>query len=187
MNDTTESRSGRFVLRMEPDLHQSLRGAAQEAGISLNEHCLQKLRAPIRQLDASLAGTVEQASAAVGSALQAVVLFGSVAREDATPASDVDVLIVVAGDVPITRSLYDSWDRADARGIQVRVEPHFVQLPPAEGALSGFWAEIAIDGIVLFERGLELSRYLGQVRRRILDGELVRRWAHGQSYWIEAA
>jgi hypothetical protein len=187
MTDTTEARSGRFVLRMEPDLHQSLRRAAQEAGVSLNEHCLHKLRAPIRQLEASLAGTVEQASAAVGNALQAVILFGSVAREEDTPASDIDVLIVVAEDVPITRSLYDAWDRVDARGSHVRVEPHFVQLPSADGPLSGFWAEIAVDGIILFERGLALSRYLAQVRRRILDGELVRRWAHGHSYWIGAA
>jgi hypothetical protein len=186
MNDTTESRSGRFVLRMEPDLHRSLRRAAQEAGVSLNEHCLQKLRAPIREPDAGFSGIVEQASAAVGSSLRGVVLFGSVAREDDTPASDIDVLIVVSEDVPITRSLYDAWDRAYARGSRVRVEPHFVQLPPADGPLSGFWAEIAIDGIILFERGLELSRYLARVRRRILDGELVRRWAHGHSYWVGA-
>jgi hypothetical protein len=187
MNDTTEAHSGRFVLRMGPDLHRSLRRAAQEAGVSLNEHCLQKLRTPIRQLDASLAGTVEHASAAVGSSLRAVILFGSVAREDDTPASDIDVLIVVAEDVPITRGLYDAWDRVDARGSRVRVEPHFVQLPSADEALSGFWAEIAIDGIVLFERGLELSRYLARVRRRVLDGELVRRWAHGHPYWVRAA
>jgi hypothetical protein len=40
----------------------------------------------------------------------------------------------------------------------------YVDLP----SFGGFWADVAIDGIVLFERGLLLSRALIAVRREIL-------------------
>jgi hypothetical protein len=49
------------------------------------------------------------------------------------------------------------------------------------------WAEVAIDGIVLFERGLRLTEHLVRVRRDIAAGRLVRRMVHGQPYWTEVA
>ena len=38
--------SGRFVLRIDPSLHWSLRQVAQDAGVSLNEFCARKLAHP---------------------------------------------------------------------------------------------------------------------------------------------
>jgi hypothetical protein len=46
---------------------------------------------------------------------------------------------------------------------------------------------VAIDGVVIFERGLRLSSYLADVRRTILAGRIVRRSVHGQPYWHEVA
>lgn len=66
------------------------------------------------------------------------------------------------------------------------VDAHFVH-PPADDALSGLWAEAALDGVVLFERGGHLSAHLVRVRRAIAEGRLVRRVVHGQPYWTEAA
>lgn len=48
------------------------------------------------------------------------------------------------------------------------------------------WAEAAVDALVMFERDLEVSRWLAGVRRRIVAGQLVRREAHGQPYWFHA-
>ena len=57
-------------------------------------------------------------------------------------------------------------------------------MPDADGgAGGGFWPEIALDGIVLFERDVAVSRRLVAIRRAIADGRLVRRTAHGQPYW----
>ena len=56
-------------------------------------------------------------------------------------------------------------------------------IEPAQ-ELSGTWAEAATDGIVLCDRGFELSRQLVGARQRIAAGELVRRVAHGQPYWV---
>jgi hypothetical protein len=49
------------------------------------------------------------------------------------------------------------------------------------------WAEAAIDGIVLFERGMRITEHLIRVRREIAAGRIVRRVAHGQPYWTEVA
>jgi hypothetical protein len=49
------------------------------------------------------------------------------------------------------------------------------------------WGEVAIDGIVLFERGLHLTLHLIRVRHDIAAGRIVRRMAHGQPYWTEVA
>ena len=66
------------------------------------------------------------------------------------------------------------------------VDPHFVH-PPDEKVASGLWGEVAVDGIVLFERNWRLSAHLARVRRAIAEGKLVRRLVHGQPYWTEAA
>ena len=38
--------SGRFVLRIEPGLHEALRNAARASGLSLNDYCARRLAAP---------------------------------------------------------------------------------------------------------------------------------------------
>ena len=38
--------SGRFVLRVSPELHGILRSSAARAGLSLNGYCVRKLVAP---------------------------------------------------------------------------------------------------------------------------------------------
>jgi hypothetical protein len=43
-----------------------------------------------------------------------------------------------------------------------------------------------MDGIVLFDRSLDLSRHLCRVRHAIGDGRLVRKTSHGQAYWIDS-
>jgi hypothetical protein len=68
-----------------------------------------------------------------------------------------------------------------------RAEPHFVHLPDASRTVLGLWAEVAVDGIVLFARSLELPRRLVRIREDIAAGRIVRRLAHGQPYWVEAA
>jgi hypothetical protein len=67
------------------------------------------------------------------------------------------------------------------------VEVHIVNMPAPGARVSGMWAEAAIDGIVLFDRDLTLSRRLVETRSRILAGEIVRRRVHGQPYWVGAA
>jgi hypothetical protein len=187
MNDTNDPASGRFLLRIEPGLHAALRAAAEEAELSLNEYCRRKLMAPGLPVSGPATEVVNSAVGIVGGALVGVVAFGSWARDELTAGSDVDVLVIVSADVAIRRELYRGWDGNPVSWGPHPVEPHFVHLPDPEARVSALWAEVAVDGVVLFERGLQVSRLLGAVRRRIAEGSLVRRRIHGQPYWVEAA
>lgn len=181
--------SGRFVLRISPGLHAALRAAARDTGLSLNDYCARILAAPTGDLAAlePAAAVVGYAAELLGEGLIGVVAYGSWVRGEATAESDLDLLVVVEADVPLARTLYRRWDERRLTWNARPIDPHFVH-PIADAARpGGVWAEAAIDGVVLFERGLRLSAALGRVRRAIVDGRLVRRRVHGQPYWVEAS
>ena len=176
--------SGRFVLRTPPALHGALRRAARQAGLSLNAYCLRRLAAPELDDRGVPPAPVAWAREAFGEALVGVVVYGSWARGEATTDSDVDVLVVLDASVALTRDLYRTNDAASLSWTEHPVQIQIVRMPDADGGVGGgFWPEIALDGIVLFERGVVLSRQLVGIRRAIADGRLVRRTAHGQPYW----
>ena len=182
------AKSGRFLLRMTPGMHAMLEGAARTAGLSLNEYCVRRLAVggSGAVVEDPAAAILAHAATVAGEALVAVVLHGSVARREATAASDADVLIVVETRVALNRDLYRAWDAQPVAWRGRHVDPHFVH-PPADDARSGLWAEAALDGVVLFERDLRLSSCLARLRRSMAEGRLVRRVVHGQPYWTEAA
>ena len=127
---------------------------------------------------------VSRAVEVAGDALTGVLLHGSWVRGDATRTSDVDALVVVERRIQLGRTLYRTWDEHPVTWRGRRVDPHFVH-PAAADAFSGLWAEAAIDGLVLFDPGGQLSSALARVRRAITNGRLARRVVHGQSYWAE--
>ena len=131
MNDTKAAPSGRFVLRVPPSLHESLRDAASRAGLSLNEYCIRALTAAGPDPSGPGAAVAARAVEAFGAELLGVVVYGSWARGEATSASDIDVLVVLAPRVPITRALYGEWDRDPLHHDGHVVEVHFVALPIA--------------------------------------------------------
>jgi predicted nucleotidyltransferase len=178
--------SGRFVLRLPPALHAVLTAAARARGISLNEHCVRSLSRAEAVTNRGLTETVARSLEQLGPELVAVAVFGSWARGEAGPSSDVDVLVVVAPEVDVTRSLYGPWDDVDLAIDGHRVEPHFVRMRATDEPISGLWAEIALDGAIVYDPSLSLSRELSRIRRAILGGGLVRRSAGGRSWWTAA-
>jgi hypothetical protein len=175
------------VLRIDPGLHSALREAARRLGLSLNDFCARKLAAPASNLGGPAADVIRRAASTFGEALVGVVAFGSWARYEHGAASDVDLLVIIEPSVPITRKLYRTWDAEPLQWDTHPVEPHFVHLPEPDTRVTGLWAEAAVDGIVLFDRDLSVSKRLAEIRRRIVAGELVRRHAHGQPYWVGVA
>ncbi len=178
--------SGRFVLRIDPGLHAALRGSAQQAGLSLNDFCARRLSWPGMPSGPAV-DIVRRAASMLGEGLAGLVAFGSWARDELAAESDIDVLVVVGPDVTVTRELYRRWDAEPIHWGARPVDAHFLRLPAAGEPVAGIWAEAAVDGVVLFDRALHLSRRLVAIRRRIVDGEIVRRSVHGQPYWVEAA
>jgi predicted nucleotidyltransferase len=187
--DESAGCSGRFVLRIDPGLHAALREAARAAGVSLNQYCARKLATPFGRLEGweMASQAVLRAGQVVGENLISVVAFGSWARAELHAESDVDILVVVGEKLKLSRDLYLSWDEAPIQWRGRRVEPHFAHLPDPERTPLGLWAEVAIDGIVLFTRDLQLPSLLVRLRHDIAAGRIVRRVVHGQSYWSEAA
>ena len=179
----TSEPSGRFVLRTLPALHRALRRRARERGVSLNAYCVRRLSAPAAALPTEAAAVVSWATDAFGDAVAGVIAYGSWARGETTGDSDVDVLIVLDASVGLTRDIYRRCDGAtllwDGHPVQLQI----VHMPSADRAAGGLWPEIALDGMMLFERGFHVSRRLVAIRRAIADGRLVRRTAHGQPYW----
>ncbi len=169
-------------------LHGALQAAARTRGLSLNESCARRLATPGPDfaLDEHASAVVPRAAALAGDALVALAVYGSWARGEATPTSDVDLLVVVETRVALTRALYRAWDEQPVTWRGRVVDPHFVH-PPSDRVTGELWGEVAIDGLVLFERGSELSAHLARVRRAIAEGRLVRRWVHGQPYWTGGA
>jgi predicted nucleotidyltransferase len=178
--------SGRFLLRLDPELHAELREAARVDGVSLNEYCARKLAAPAGPLasDVGAGVAVRRAASFFGAELIAVVVFGSWARGEAVEGSDVDLLVVVEDGVELSRELYRRWDAEALRWDGREVDVHVAHLPDPEGFSPGLWGEVAIDGVVLYDRGLRLSSRLAGIRACIAEGKLVRRFAQGQPYWV---
>lgn len=178
------SASGTFVLRLNPKLHAVLRREAASAETSLNDWCGRSLAAPG---GAGVAGATEMLVALrhrFGDGLLGVVAYGSFVRGEMVTGSDVDLLVVLADGVKITRALYREWEREVPTWEGREVDLHYIHLPAAGDPVSGSWAEVAVCGIVLWERGLMVSRRLIDIRSRIAGGELIRRQAQGQPYWV---
>jgi predicted nucleotidyltransferase len=159
--------SGRFVLRLPPPLHAALRDAAKRAGLSLNEYCARALSAPGTDPAGPGSAVAARAVAVFGPDLLGVLPYGSWVRGEATPSSDIDVLVVLDAARPITRALYHEWDDTPLEHDGHRIEIHFVRMPSDDDEPGTVWLEAALDGAVAFDRDGRIARYLGRVRREI--------------------
>jgi predicted nucleotidyltransferase len=181
--------TARVLLRLPVALHQALVRAAAARDLSFNEYCVRRLGAPASADDASAARTlvVDRARGACGDRLVGVVVLGSWARGEAAASSDIDVLVVTDARMPVTRDLYRAWDREPLAVEGRRVDAHFVNLPDPGAAPTALWCEAAVDGLVWYDRDGAVGSRLGEVRRAIAAGTVVRAFAHGQPYWKGAA
>jgi predicted nucleotidyltransferase len=182
-----KSASGRFVLRLPPGVHETLRREAAFLGVSLNSLCQKVLEEHVRGglRPAVRLGVespfVEKIREFVGTSLVGIVMFGSMARGDFRASSDVDLLIVLSGDQPVTRELYSRWD--EHFGVD-KHSPHFVRVPHDAAAAGSLWIEAAVDGLICYDQDGRVSRVLAEIRRMIADGKLSRRLAYGLPYWV---
>jgi len=193
--------SGRFVLRIDPALHEQLRRVAEREDCSLNQLCGDLLRkallsgTPVRN-SGGIAGTwvpsalIHTVVGSLGNQLEGVVLFGSAARGQMWPQSDIDLLLVLRPDVPITRELYSKWETAigpSTKPMGRRVSPHFVALPRDARRAGGLWFEVALDGVILWDPQLRVAQMLSSLRQEMAKGAMVRRFAHGHPYWVRVS
>jgi hypothetical protein len=180
--------SGKFVLRLPPEQHAALQDLAGATGVSLNTLCRQALteflgrtlwKTGTENPEEPLLRSLRQM---FDTSLLGVLLFGSVARGEEHDGSDIDLLIVIARERPLARLLYRQWDEAWPTGAY---SPHFVHLPDSIEKAGSVWLEAAVDGVILFEGDGSVRRFLGQLRKAMAVGRLVRRTAYDDPYWIK--
>ena len=177
------SKKEALFLRVTSELNSELKQKAAEASLSLNEYCVSALKENLSLTleDDKFSQVLQNAKKLFKNHLQALVIFGSWARGEQTAESDLDILIVLDQAVKISRELYTTWEEAVTLPPQYSI--HFSQLP--NDSLSGFWCEIASDGIVIFDQQLKVSRSLVTLREKILSGRYLSRSSHGHRYWLE--
>jgi predicted nucleotidyltransferase len=127
---------------------------------------------------------------ALGERLVSVVLFGSVGRGEATPNSDIDLLIV-ADDLPrgqfARKRLLEKADRAfdaalveaEEQGIDTRLA-RIVRTPAEAGKTIPLYLDMTEDAVLLYDRGGFFTAVLEGVRaslrrlgsRRVRQGNL---------------
>ncbi len=182
-------RVARVLLRLPTDLHRSLAKAALDAGLSFNELCVRRLRAPsdAQGLSVVRSHVVSRARAAFGEHLEGVLVLGSWARGEAAATSDIDVLIVIDSTMALTRDLYRAWDVEPLTYEGRLIDAHFAHPSTAGASPTAVWCEAAIDGIIWHDRDGAIAIRLGEVRRAIAEGRVVRAFVHGQPYWKGAA
>lgn len=178
-----------MLLRLPADLHRALVRAAAGSQVSFNEFCVRRLQAPVSAHEVSPLPTlvVDRARAVFGDRLLGVLVLGSWARGTAAASSDIDVLVVIDGSAPLTRDLYRAWDREPLAFEGRAIDAHMAHLSEPGAPPTAVWCEAAIDAIVWYDRDGAIVRRLGEVRRAIAEGAVVRAFAHGQPYWKGAA
>lgn len=192
--------SGVFVLRISPEIHQRLRDVAVRRGLSLNRLCTeilaQGVSIPEGRTQPSVEGTknvllhklAERCQEVFGDDLLGVALFGSAARGEEFPDSDLDLLLVLDANCALRRGLYLRWAKEIEpfleENVGREVNPHFCHLPDSPEAAGGLWLEVSIDGTVVWERRGEISRQLQALRAYLASGAARRHIRHGHPYWV---
>ncbi len=104
--------------------------------------------------------------------LVSIVLFGSVARRQARPTSDID-LVLVADGLPRRladrrRPFLESWERARATSTLPFVQWNLVTKSPTEARIrSPLYLDIVEDGILILDRGRFFEGVLAGMRARM--------------------
>ena len=130
-----------------------------------------------------------------GDRLMAVVLYGSVARGEQTPESDIDLLIVADG-LPASHrarnrllveleegflpALLAPWHR---QAIPIDVATR-IKTPEEARELTLFYLDLTEDAVILYERGRFFQDILDRLRRRLADLGAQRRQQGRVRYWI---
>ncbi len=190
------------MLRIPSSLHQRLKQEARATDLSLNKHCHALLSR--RAGDAPVASSPGASTVAAGPSrritplddltakvvetwggeIEGLVLFGSFARGRQTANSDIDLLVVLSRRVRLDRDVYSRWQIHEFDGCEVA--PLFVRIPREKERIGGLWFEVALDGIVLYDRDLQLSRFLSHVRDLVAAGTVQRKITHGHPYWVHS-
>lgn len=171
--------SGKFVLRLDPQIHKVLKEEAKLKGCSLNTLCESKLQgltvSPWHEITSKIVKIFNP---------NGIILFGSTARGEQKPSSDIDLLVVMPKSTLINRTLYYQWDKEFQ--FNDKISPQFVHLP-TRSEIGSIWLECSIDGEILYDPKGDIKRSMQIIRQLISQGVYQQKISHGHSYWVRQA
>jgi uncharacterized protein len=135
------------------------------------------------QVRETLNGAVQSLQNLLGDNLVAVVLYGSWARGDSRPGSDVDLFVVARG-LP--------QDRFDRAALLRREVGRCCPLPISilakepdqfEGYFPSLYLDIGLDGIILTDTEDYMTQKLARIRQLIDEAGLYRERREGELMW----
>src|SRR3989344_4069299 len=144
--------SGKFVIRVPPALHHTLKKVAEREGTSLNQICLNyltlKSKAPFipSKEDFNWTQKVIDNFKTQKIVIDGIVAFGSVVRGEEKEGSDYDILIIISSPTELSPQLYHYWDENIAQNVPQSISPHFVVIPSDIKKLGSLWLEVALEG-----------------------------------------
>lgn len=155
--------------------------------LSLNQLCVILLHRGLNAKDAGnfpeLNPVVKKLKAKFGDKLIGVVLFGSQATGEATASSDIDILIVLDKEIPLTRSLYTWWSDTIS-WTDGELNPHFVNCPHDASSAGGLWFEVALSGKIVYQKKSSIEQLFIKLNEYIADGNIRRYISNGHPYWV---
>lgn len=122
---------------------------------------------------------------ALGDDLIGVVLYGSHARGNPHPDSDVDLLVIARG-LPESRYERAKWFGqvvAQSDYLGPRVSMLGKTCEEFEGYFPSLYLDIGLDGIILFDRGAYTASKMARIRELIAEAGLVRKAIDGEMLW----
>lgn len=186
-----------FLLRVPGELLDTLKKEAVSRRISINRFCVSLLSEAVARpaadsrsiaLGGEFAGKLQGYIEAVllnrfSKDLVGIVLFGSAARGELRKSSDIDLLVVLKSEVLYDRDIYSGLK--EAKIDDHAISPLIVNFPGEDEKARSIWLEAAIDGCVLYDTDLALSRFLINLRHLIASNNFQRRFAYGVPYWVQ--
>lgn len=153
-------------------------------GLSLNELCFAKLRQNASSMN-GYSEVITLAKSIVGEHFIGCILFGSYARQRTHTYSDVDIMIVVNSDFQTSRQHIRQWDEAQLVIDGKQTSASFVKIPTEHTPQNILWYEVAVDGQILADPTGIIQKKLSELRNAIADKKIMRRYSHGQPYWVK--
>lgn len=170
--------SGKFVLRIDPSLHEKLSIQAMAKNLSLNQVISNTL---INTQNEIIKNDYTQKIINIfKDEIVGIILFGSYARSEETKDSDIDILIFTKSKPD--RSFYNKFDNIfqDSENLS----PHFAQYKNDIMTYGSLVFEVSLDGLILFDDCNKTHKLLSKIRKEIAHGHLKRKTSYGHPYWI---
>lgn len=178
------SASGKFVLRIDPNLHEFFKKEAQKHQVSLNQLLVNKLTSTSNETNEKK--IIKDITSLWNSELIGIVLFGSTVRGEQKASSDIDLLIVLEDTTKILRPLYKKWDQSFSSPEYNAYSPQFVHLPKKITSPSSIWLEVALEGEILYDTNDRIRQSIYRIKSKIASGKFIRKLSHGHPYWVKA-